>query len=196
MSSLAVGSPDHGFGVGAQFSTLVDLLEWRARFQTDRVAYTFLADNGSDRISLTWNQLHRKAQLIGQQLAAMEASGKTVLLLYPSDLEYVAAFFGCLYAGAIAVPAYPPRLNRTLHRLQAIVADSHASLALSVSFIQQRIEPLCKQFPNLSSLKWLTTDNLEQDEREEWDRPSIAADRPAFLQYTSGSTSQDRKSVV
>lgn len=149
MSSLAVESPDHGLGISAQFSTLVDLLEWRARFQPDRVAYTFLTDNGTDRISLSWNQLHRKAQLIGQQLTAMGAAGKTVLLLYPSDLEYVAAFFGCLYAGAIAVPAYPPRLNRTMNRLQAIVSDSQASLALSVSFIQQRIEPLCKQTPGL-----------------------------------------------
>lgn len=62
MSSLAVGTPDHGFGVSAQFSTLVDLLEWRARFQPDRVAYTFLVDS-TDRISLSWSQLHRKAQL-------------------------------------------------------------------------------------------------------------------------------------
>lgn len=196
MSSLAVGTPDSGFGVSAQFSTLVDLLEWRARFQGDRVAYTFLADNGNDRISLSWQQLHRKAQLIGQELTAMNAAGKTVLLLYPSDLEYVAAFFGCLYASAIAVPAYPPRLNRTLHRLQAIVADSQASLALSVSFIQQRIEPLCKQVPTLSSLKWLTTDNIQANTQDEWHRPLLTGEMPAFLQYTSGSTSQPKGVIV
>ncbi|HXQ70502.1 MAG TPA: AMP-binding protein, partial [Pyrinomonadaceae bacterium] len=196
MSSLAVGSPDHGLGVSAQFSTLVDLLEWRARFQPDRVAYTFLADNGTGRISLSWSQLHHKAQLIGQQLTVMGAAGKTVLLLYPSDLEYVAAFFGCLYAGAIAVPAYPPRLNRTMNRLQAIVADSQASLALSVSFIQQRIEPLCKQSPGLNSLKWLTTDDLQENTQDEWHRPTLTGERPAFLQYTSGSTSQPKGVIV
>ncbi len=196
MCSLAVGSPGYGFGVSAQFSTLVDLLEWRARFQAERVAYTFLSDNGTDRISLSWHQLHRKAQLVGQQLTAMSAAGKTVLLLYPSDLEYVAAFFGCLYAGAIAVPAYPPRMNRTLHRLQAIVADSQASLALSVSFIQQRIEPLCKQFPNLSSLRWLTTDDLPENTQDEWPRPLLTGEMAAFLQYTSGSTSQPKGVIV
>ncbi|HKS08829.1 MAG TPA: amino acid adenylation domain-containing protein [Pyrinomonadaceae bacterium] len=196
MSSLAVGSPDHGLGISTQFSTLVDLLEWRARFQADRVAYTFLADNGTDRISLSWSQLHRKAQLIGQQLTAMGAAGKTVLLLYPSDLEYVAAFFGCLYAGAIAVPAYPPRRNRTMNRLQAIVADSQASLALSVSFIQQRIEPLCKQSPGLNSLKWLTTDDLHEHTQEEWHSPLLTGEMPAFLQYTSGSTSQPKGVIV
>src|SRR5688500_8117971 len=192
MSSLAVGTPDHGFGVSAQFATLVDLLEWRARFQAERVAYTFLVENGTERISLSWSQLHRKAQLIGQRLNAMGANGKTVLLLYPSDLEYVAAFFGCLYAGSIAVPAYPPRLNRTLHRVHAIVADSQATLALSVSFIRERIEPLCRQFPDLKSLKWLNTDDLNDNAQDEVLRPPLSGDTAAFLQYTSGSTSQPK----
>src|SRR5215213_1490630 len=195
MSSLAVGSPDPGFAVSPHFSTLVDLLEWRARIQAERVAYTFLVDNGIARINLSWGQLHRKAQLIGQRLTDMDAAGKTVLLLYPSDLEYVAAFFGCLYAGAIAVPAYPPHMNRNLHRLQAIVADSQASMALSVSLIQQRIEPLCKQVPGLISLRWLTTDNLI-DAQNEWHRPLVTAAMPAFLQYTSGSTSQPKGVIV
>jgi len=105
VSSLAVETPDHGIGVGAQSLTLVDLLESRAHSQAERLAYTFLTDSGSQRINLTWSQLQHKARLIGQTLASIDATGKTVLLLYPSDLEYVAAFFGCLYAGAIAVPA-------------------------------------------------------------------------------------------
>ena len=196
MSSLAVGSPDPGFGVSAQYVTLVDLLEWRARFQAERVAYTFLGDGEAERISLTWSDLQRKAQLIGRQLASLNATGKTVLLLYPSDLEYVAAFFGCLYAGAIAVPAYPPRLNRTLHRLHAIVADSQATLALSVSFIRERIEPLCRQFPDLKSLKWLNTDDLAEDATDEWTRPDLSGETAAFLQYTSGSTSQPKGVIV
>ena len=105
----------------------------------------------------------------------------------------MAAFFGCLFAGAIAVPAYPPRLNRTLHRLQAIVAHSQASLALSVSFIQQRIEPLCKQVPGLNSLRWLTTDDLEEGSQDEWRGPLVTSAMPAFLQYTSGSRATQRR---
>ncbi|HEY2963825.1 MAG TPA: amino acid adenylation domain-containing protein [Pyrinomonadaceae bacterium] len=197
MSSLAVGSPDHRFGTGAPPITLVDLLEWRARFQAERVAYTFLTEGETQSITVSWSELHHKARLIGQRLSAIGATGKPVLLLYPSDLEYVAAFFGCLYAGAIAVPAYPPRLNRTLHRLQAIVADSQASLALSVSFIRQRIEPLCQQFPNLKSLSWLSTNDLPRDgSTSEWNKPSLTGETPAFLQYTSGSTSQPKGVIV
>jgi hypothetical protein len=102
MSSLAVGSPDPGFGLSPRRLTLVDLLEWRAQSQAERVAYTFLGESETERISLTGAELQRKAQLIGQRLVSLDAAGKTVLLLYPSDLEYVAAFFGCLYAGATA----------------------------------------------------------------------------------------------
>jgi hypothetical protein len=58
MSSLAVGNPDPRFGVGAQSVTLVDLLEWRARSQAERVAYTFLGEGEAERI--TWDDLHRK----------------------------------------------------------------------------------------------------------------------------------------
>jgi hypothetical protein len=93
MSSLAVGSPDPGFGLSPRRLTLVDLLEWRAQSQAERVAYTFLGESETERISLTGAELQRKAQLIGQRLVSLDAAGKTVLLLYPSDLEYVAAFF-------------------------------------------------------------------------------------------------------
>ena len=60
MSSLAVGSPDPGFGVGAQSVTLVDLIEARARSQAERVAYTFLGKGEAERI--TWNDLHRSTR--------------------------------------------------------------------------------------------------------------------------------------
>lgn len=196
MSSLVVESPDHRFGISGQSGTLVDLLEWRARFQPERVAYTFLVDEETENISLSWGELHRKAQFVAQRLASIGANGKQVVLLYPSDLEYVSAFFGCLYAGAVAVPAYPPRLNRSLHRLQTIVADSQATLALSVSSIRDRIQPLCDQFPNLKPLKWLTTNDLDEDLQGEWRNPSLTGDTPAFLQYTSGSTSQPKGVIV
>ena len=62
-------------------------------------------------------------------LQRLDARGKRVLLLYPLGLEYIAAFFGCFYAGAVAVPAYPPRLNRSLDRLQTIIADAQVSAA-------------------------------------------------------------------
>src|SRR5215213_5343236 len=196
MSSLVIDTPDILSGVGEHSINLVDLLEWRARTQPERVAYTYLVDGEIMTNRLTWCDLHQRARMIARQLTALGAAGKTVLLLYPSDLEYVAAFFGCLQAGAIAVPAYPPRMNRTLDRLQAIVADSHAAFALTISAIGDRIKPICDRLPYLNSLTWLTTDDLTQDVTAVWHYPELTGDTTAFLQYTSGSTSQPKGVIV
>src|SRR5438094_3797680 len=108
-------------------STLVDLLRWRAFHQPDQRAYTFLLDGETEQDDLTYGALDRQARIIGTMLQSVGAVGERVLLLYPPGLDYIAAFFGCLYAGAVAVPCYPPdpaRLERTLPRLRAIVADA------------------------------------------------------------------------
>src|SRR5262245_15098650 len=104
-------------------STLVELLRWRAIHQVDLRAYTFLLDGEREEVSLTYTELDGQARTIGAQLQKVTRTGEKVLLLYPPGLDFVVAFFGCLYAGVIAVPVYPPdpaRLDRTLPRLRAI----------------------------------------------------------------------------
>src|SRR5262245_4858117 len=93
-------------------STLVDLLRWRALHQSDRRAYTFLMDGETDEVPLTYGELDRQARAIGAMLQRVAAPGERALLLYPPGPEYIAAFFGCLYAGVVAVPAYPPNPAR------------------------------------------------------------------------------------
>ncbi|WP_449419734.1 AMP-binding protein [Phormidium nigroviride] len=105
------------------FKTLLDLLRYRAVHQRDRMAYTFLQDGRKEAGSLNYEQLDRRARAIVAQLQSLNAKGERALLLYPQGLEFIAAFCGCLYAGAIAIPVPPPdpaRLKRTLPRLQAI----------------------------------------------------------------------------
>ncbi|HSU82463.1 MAG TPA: AMP-binding protein, partial [Thermoanaerobaculia bacterium] len=89
--------------------TIVDVLRARARRQPDYQVLTFLLDGETEAGGLTFAGLDRQASLLGAALLAHAESGDRVLLLLPSGLELVAAFFGCLYAGLIAVPAYPPR---------------------------------------------------------------------------------------
>src|SRR5258706_15517697 len=92
--------------------TLVELLRSRAVDQADVRAFTFLDDKGAESETLTYLELDRKARAIAAHLQRCGARGTPVLLLYPPSLEFIAAFFGCLYAGALAVPAYPPRPNQ------------------------------------------------------------------------------------
>lgn len=165
-------------------STLTELLRRRAVEQPERLAYTFLTDGETAEVHVTYGELDRQAHAIGAHLQHLGAAGERVLLLYPAGLEYIAAFFGCLYAGAVAVPAYPPRLNRSMERLQAIVADAQATVALTTAAFWSKLE----QTPDLLALHWLTTDNLADGMAAAWREPAIDSQSLAFLQYTSGST--------
>ncbi|HYP25135.1 MAG TPA: MupA/Atu3671 family FMN-dependent luciferase-like monooxygenase [Blastocatellia bacterium] len=168
--------------------TLVDLLRLRASGDPDRLAYTFLVDGEAQEVALTYGELDRQARLIGASLRQRGAHGERVLLLYPPGLDFIAAFFGCLYAGAVAVPAYPPRLNRNLDRLQAIVADAQSKIALTTASTIARLRSLQPQAPELQALSWMTNEDALEGAEGDWREPEISGDSLAFLQYTSGST--------
>ncbi|HEX8138450.1 MAG TPA: amino acid adenylation domain-containing protein, partial [Pyrinomonadaceae bacterium] len=171
-----------------QPSTLIELLRHRALCQAQQEAYTFLLDDESEEARLTYEELDARARAIAAWLQSIVANGDRVLLLYPPGLDYIAAFFGCLYAGAIAVPAYPPKRNRSLLRLQAIVSDAKAGVALTTGALLSRIVPLFSQNPYLEPLRWLATDKLEAGSEKDWQEPAISGEDLAFFQYTSGST--------
>ncbi|KAA3617210.1 MAG: SDR family NAD(P)-dependent oxidoreductase [Calditrichaeota bacterium] len=125
--------------------TLVDLLRSRAELYGDKEAFSFLADGNKKKTVLTYADLDRKVRAFASVLQKKGLTGERALLLYPPGLDYLIAFFGCLYAGVIAVPAYPPdpnRLNRTLPRLQAIVSDAQATMALTNDSIMYMIKIL------------------------------------------------------
>ncbi|WP_158501869.1 non-ribosomal peptide synthetase, partial [Vitiosangium sp. GDMCC 1.1324] len=170
--------------------TLMDLLALRAEQRADFRIYTFLEDSPGEESILTYAELDARARRIAASLGP-KAAGQRVMLLYPPGTEYIAGFFGCLYAGAIAVPAYPPdptRLERTLPRLRAIIRDAQASVVFTNSFILSMSEFVFEQAPELRELKWVATDELPSGQEAEWRRPELTKDSLAFLQYTSGST--------
>lgn len=180
-------------------STWVELLRRRAALQPERLAYTFLRDGETDEAYLTYGELDRQARAVGSFLQRQGAVGHRALLLYPSGLEYIIAFFGCLYAGAAAVPVYPPRLtrlDRTLPRLRAIVNDAQPRIALTTSAILSTIESFLAQDSDFGELHWLATDTIDLQQASEWSDIEVCADTLAFLQYTSGSTTTPRGVMV
>ncbi|RUR77902.1 AMP-binding protein [Chlorogloeopsis fritschii PCC 9212] len=177
-------------------STLVDLLEYWAIQQPTKTAYTFLKDGETEELSLNYYELNRKAKAIAAQLQGLKATGERVLLLYPSGLEFIAAFLGCLYAGAIAVPVYPPRRNQKMSRLQGIVADAQAKLALTTTSLVSNIENWFSQDSELAKLKCVSTDNIASHMTFDWQKPDLNQDTLAFLQYTSGSTGMPKGVMV
>ncbi|HBE34260.1 MAG TPA: hypothetical protein DD990_23945, partial [Cyanobacteria bacterium UBA11368] len=165
-------------------ATLVELLRHRAQAQPEQTAYIFLQDKETEFLRLTYQQLDAKAKAIATILQSKGLSGERALLLYPPGLDYLAAFFGCLYAGVVAVPAYPPRNQRNTPRIQAVVKDATAAQALCTTTILSKVQSLL----NLGQLQWLTTDIIPDEIEENWQAPLVKSDTLAFLQYTSGST--------
>ena len=80
---------------------------------------------------MTYAELDWQARALAARLTQHAVPGDRALLLYPQSLDFIVAFFGCLYAGIVAIPAYPPRPNQSGLRIQAIAEDAEPRLALT-----------------------------------------------------------------
>jgi acyl-CoA synthetase (AMP-forming)/AMP-acid ligase II len=176
--------------------TLFDLLETRAARGPSHPAFTFLEDGEHEAGTRTFAELAREARGIGAWLTEMGLAGERVVLLFPPGLEFLAAFFGCIYAGAIAIPApapNPSRLMRTLPRLQGILADARPAAALTS---REGLAVAASAQGSGSALRWLAVEDCPPDLASQWRRPDLNPSFPAHLQYTSGSTSSPKGTVI
>src|ERR1700754_1395744 len=89
-------------------ASLADAIARNARDEPDRTALVFLEDGEREKSRWTYAELDRRAHGVARGLISAGAAGRPVLLIFPSGLDFVAAFCGCLYAGAIAVPVPLP----------------------------------------------------------------------------------------
>lgn len=161
-------------------------------------AFIYLVDGGAERV-LSRGELDQRARAVAEALIARGLRGKRVLLLHVPGLEFVVALLGCMYAGAIAVPAYPPepgRLARTLPRLQAILNDCAPALVLTTQELLAMVPFAFNLAPDLATVPWEASEQWQTPSGAGAPLPAPALEDLAFLQYTSGSTSTPKGVMI
>jgi amino acid adenylation domain-containing protein/non-ribosomal peptide synthase protein (TIGR01720 family) len=179
--------------VDPPFANLIEALGHHAAFRPDQVAIRFLVDGESREDVLTYAQLDQQARRLAEDMSRRAQRGDRALLLLPNGIEYAVAFFACLYAGVIAVPAYPPEPANPQHliRLQAMQRDCGPRLLLTDSAHQSLLSNLTGH-ENAE----VVIVGRERADASDWVPGGVAPEDVAFLQYTSGSTSTPKGVIV
>ena len=199
-------------GTAFDGGSLVELLRFRARVQPDDRAFVFLRDGEHESDAVSYVELDRRSRTIAAALRSRAAPGARALLMYPPGLDFVSAFFGCLYAGVVAVPVFPPRWrvpDRNLARAVSVAADAQPEVVLSTTGTAERWAQAAAAgtAPELARFSrgrragdgadaWLATDVLDDRAPAEWRDPGADPRTLAFLQYTSGSTDAPRGVMI
>lgn len=179
-------------GSNSEFVTVTQLLRVRAERSPGRTAFVFLENGERESGRLTFAQLDERARQIAARLQLATRPGARAILLYPPGLDFICAWTGCLYAGVIAVPAYPPRQNRSLDRLRAIIEDSTPAIALTDAATLAGLERRSGGYSETLQLELIPTDRALGTSAADLAMPDIGPDTLALLQYTSGSTGTPR----
>jgi acyl-CoA synthetase (AMP-forming)/AMP-acid ligase II len=177
-------------------STLVDLLRLRSQHQPEGLAFSFVFDGENETVSLSYEELDRHARAIGAWLQDRGAAGERVVLQFPPGLDAIVAFFGCLYAGAVAVLAPPPRPRRSTQRIEGILTDARAKFFLSTGAVRSSVGGAINAPWGRDGLTWLINEEVPAGIEVGWRKPAISSSTLAFLQYTSGSTTTPRGVMV
>ena len=192
----AVPATDPGPIRFPELPSLAAVLRHRATIQAEDRAYVALSDRGHEEAAITFAELDRRATALAGELAQRADPGERALLLFPMGIDCLVAFFGCLYAGIIAVPMMVPRRQSARDASASILADCAPSLLLTTTELAEGARGDVLGRFRQAGLDWLAIDTEPRETTPGTPLPDPRRDDIAFLQYTSGSTSAPKGVTV
>lgn len=179
-----------------QFQSLVEVLRFRAATSPQKITCTFL--NKESEETMTYSDLDDHARAIAATLQEQGLKpGDRVLLLFSPGLPLIQAFFGCLYAGCIAVPIYPPAQEKLLEKAQRIIKNSKPKLVLlTAAHLEFFTGSDPKTKGSFAQIPCLAVDSIKLTQGNHWHPHHPGKKDIAFLQYTSGSTMHPKGVMV
>lgn len=175
-----------------QMKSLNDALGRWANETPNKVAYTFLVDGENQEEKITYQALEEKVKAVAATLQLLGKQGDRVMLLCPSSIDFITSFFGCLYAGMIAVPVYH-KVKQNPNRFLNILNDANPSVILGHKQIINEAKAILGEANQ--KLKWQNIELIQSNRARFYRTFAAELNTTAFLQYTSGSTS-DPKGVI
>jgi long-chain fatty acid adenylase/transferase FadD26 len=179
-------------------SSIPAALREQARKQPDARAFTFIdyeLDPAGYSESLTWSQVHRRVQVVAEQVASCGSPGDRVAILAPHGLDYIVGFLGAMQAGFIAVPLSVPQFGTHDERVSAALRDSSPVAIVTTSAVVNDVVSGAHALPG-SAPAVIEIDALDLDSAPAFHPNRSAYTKTALLQYTSGSTRQPAGVVV
>src|SRR5258706_3304185 len=172
-----------------------------------RILYSYIDLNGNQIGGYTYESfLHRTKVIAGHLRKEYSfASQDRLLLSSPPGLEMICAFFGCVRAGLIPVPVYPPSsrgFQSALFKMVHIAKDCQAAgiltsrdyhASLKTNLARSGVSACGVDVDYISGLPWIATEDFVDAIS---DRPAVAPSKILFLQYTSGSTMEPKGVIV
>ena len=176
----------------------VDLARRHAIRYADKLAFCFIGDDSREAGRITYAEVDRRARAAAVALQrAGVGGGARALLLFDSGIDYIVAFFGCAYAGVIAVPAYPPMQHRQRwRRLEGVADDAGASAILATRGGLDQMAGWLDGTPVMQGLQRIALDEVDEQLADAWTPVAVDGRVLAYLQYTSGSTGQPKGVMV